>query len=323
MLSQLKRFFLNQGSDQSTVSFGRSEQEFTLIRLGLPTQHWQDLYHLLLTIPWPGFLTLIGLLYVATNIVFALAYLIGGPHISNAEPGSFWDAFSFSVQTMATIGYGSMYPATPYADFLVAVEALVGLLGVSMVAGLMFARVSRPTARVMFSRVAVVTQHNGQLTLMFRTANRRRNQIVEAQIRVTLLRNEITQEGEYMRRLHDLQLVRRTTPLFIATWTVMHPITPDSPLYGESEDSLAQSEAFLIVTLTGIDESYSQTVHARHIFPHSEILWHHQFVDLFRRAPDGRRSIDYTSFHDVIPASPRQPKQGSRPEPEPCQSAQP
>lgn len=171
--------------------------------------YWRDPYHLVLTIPWLGFLALIALGYVVANAVFALVYLAGGNCIANARPGNFLDAFFFSVQTMASIGYGVMYPNTTYANAVVAIEALVGLLGLAMSSGLALARFSRPTARVIFSRVAVVAPHNGIPTLMFRTANQRRNLILEAQLQLRLMRDEVNAEGEFMRRVYDLQLIDR------------------------------------------------------------------------------------------------------------------
>ncbi len=278
-----------------------SDGRFKVALLGAPYSSWRDPYHLSLTISWPGFLVLIILAYLAANAFFALAYLAGGDCVENARPGSFLDAFFFSVQTMATIGYGKMAPRTVYAHSLVTVEALIGLLGISIATGLMFARFSRPTARVIFSQVAVIAPYEGLPTLMFRTANQRHNQILEAQMRVSLLQDEVTTEGHYMRRFYELKLVRSRTPAFALTWTVMHPIDEKSPFYGATADSLAQANATISITLTGLDETVSQTVNARHTFSIRELLWDMRFVDIFYITPDGQRSIDYTRFHDVLP----------------------
>lgn len=263
--------------------------------------YWRDPYHLLLTIPWPGFLTLVSLGYVVINALFAVAYLFQRDAIVNARPGNFFDAFFFSIQTMASIGYGFMYPRTFYANVLVSIEALLGVLGVAMATGLMFARFSRPTARILFSRVAVIIPQNGIPTLMFRAANQRRNQIVEAQLRVRLARDEISTEGDFMRRFHDLKLVRSQNPLFSLSWTAMHQIDEYSPLYGATPESLAESETELLVSLNGLDETVSQTVHARHTFTAAEILWNMRFVDILKWTADGERYIDYTNFHNVTP----------------------
>lgn len=272
-----------------------------IIRLGASRWHASDLYHWLLMISWPGFFALISLLYSVTNALFAVAYLAGGDCIANARPGSFQDAFFFSVQTMATIGYGAMYPRTDYANSIVALEALFGLVGVAMVTGLAFTRFSRPTARVIFSRVALITLENGVPTFMYRTANQRKNQILEAQQTVTLARDEVNAEGQYMRRFYNLNLVRNQTPIFALTWTVMHPIDENSPLYGLTAADLETQAIEIIVTLTGLDETVSQTVHARHSYIAQEILWDVRFTDILSKMPDGRRSVDYSRFHDVTP----------------------
>lgn len=269
-----------------------------VIRKGVHRFSWRDLYHLLLVLSWPQFLLAIFGLYIVSNILFAFVYLAGGDCIANARPGSFSDAFFFSVQTMATIGYGGMSPQTSYANAIVTIEALIGLLGVAMVTGLAFARFSLPSARLLFSKVAVIAPHNGIPTLMFRTANQRRNFVLEAEIRVTLVRNETTTEGQFMRRFYDLELVRSRTPIFALSWMVMHPITEKSLLYGVTPDSLVADEMEIIVTLTGIDETVSQTIHSRYAYTAQEILWNAHFVDIISKLPDGRRVVDYTRFHD-------------------------
>ena len=263
--------------------------------------YWRDPYHLLLTLPWPWFLGLVSLGYVVSNALFAVAYLIGGDGIANARPGNFFDAFFFSIQTMASIGYGAMYPKSDYANTLVAIESLVGLMVLAMGTGLAFARFSRPTARVVFSQVAVVAPFDGVPTLMFRVANKRRNQILEAQLRLSLVRDEINAEGQFIRRFYQLRLVRSQNPVFILTWLAMHPIDENSPLYGATPEMLATAETMLIVTLTGIDETVSQTIHDRHSYIAPEILWNHRFVDIICRKPDGQRFVDYSHFHNVEP----------------------
>ena len=263
--------------------------------------YWRDPYHLLLTMPWSWFLGLVSLGYVVSTALYALAYMIGGDGIANARAGNFFDAFFFSIQTMASIGYGAMYPKSDYANTLVAIESLVGLMVLAMGTGLAFARFSRPTARVVFSRVAVIAPFDGVPTLMFRVANKRRNQILEAQLRLSLVRDEINAEGQFIRRFYELKLVRSQNPIFILTWLAMHPIDENSPLYEATPEILATAETMLIVTLTGIDETVSQTIHDRHSYIAPEILWNHRFVDIICRKPDGQRFVDYSHFHNVEP----------------------
>lgn len=298
---RLTRPAAGYGSRRSRI-VGR-DGHINVIRRGMALIRCDDLYHSLLIISWGWLLFLLGLSYLAANALFAIAYLLGGDGIANAEPGSFTDAFFFSVQTMASIGYGAMYPTTVYANGLVVLESMVGLLGIAIATGLMFARFSRPTARVMFSNVAIITEHNGVPTLMLRAGNQRRNQILEAQLWVTLVRNEITAEGEFMRRFHDLALVRRQTPIFALTWTAMHPIDSTSPLYGATLESFERDEIEIVVILTGLDETLSQTIHARYSYLADEVLWNVRFADVLSRAADGQRIVDYTRFHDVVPVA--------------------
>ncbi|MEC4985384.1 MAG: ion channel [Oscillatoria sp. PMC 1068.18] len=274
-----------------------STKTFSLLQF-----NWNDLYHKLLIVSWLQFFLLIVCSYLIINLFFAFAYLLQENSIANAEPGSLIDTFFFSVQTMSTIGYGAMSPQTWYANFLVTIEALFGLLGVAMATGLMFARFSRPTARVIFSRVAVICPFDGVPTLMFRTANQRDNRILEGQIRVSLLRNEVSPEGIQLRRFYDLPLLRSQTPIFGLTWTVMHPIGEDSPLCQATTDLLLDWDAEVLVTLTGLDETFSQTIHARYSYRVQDILWNFRFVDIFSRTTDGKDyKLDLTHFHEVVP----------------------
>ena len=264
-------------------------------------KYWQEPYYLLLTIPWWGFLSLAMLLYLALNAIFAISFMMGGKCIENATPGSFADAFFFSVQTLTSIGYGSMYPITTYADILVTIEALVGIIGIALITSLAFTRFSQPTAKVVFSRVATIAEHNGIPTLMIRAGNQRHNQIIEAQVRLYLMQDEVTTEGEYMRRFYLLKLKRDSTPRFTLSWTIMHPIAQDSPLYSATAESLAKTRAMIVVSLSGIDETVSQSLHAPYSYNASDILWSHRFADIIYQTPAGHQYIDYTYFHQAIP----------------------
>lgn len=271
-----------------------------IVRTGTPRRVLGDLYHALLNAHWSVLLGIFVVYYLVANTFFALAYLAGGDDLANAHPGSFEDAFFFSVQTLATIGYGAFAPKTRYANVLVAIEALVGVLGFAIAAGLFFAKFSRPTARVVFSRVAVITPRDGVPSLMLRMANERANQVVEAQVQVSLIRSERTAEGEQVRRFYDLELVRTRTPIFLLSWTVVHPITATSPLYGITPESLAEGEGEVVVSVAGVDETFSQTIRARYSYLPEEIVWGARFVDIMSTLPDGRRRIDYGRFHDVV-----------------------
>jgi inward rectifier potassium channel len=262
--------------------------------------NWQEPYHLMLTLPWLGFITIISLLYLALNIGFAWLYLLGGDCIVNGN-GSFVDAFFFSVQTLAGIGYGVLSPKTTYANYIVVIEAIASLLAIALLTGLSFARFSRPTAKVMFSKFAVVMPQNNLPTLMLRAANQRRNQILEAQVTLSLSRDEFTAEGQHLRRFYELQVLRSHNPAFSLPWTLMHPINEQSPLYGFSAESLAESQSQIIISLSGVDETVYQNVHARHTYGANSIILNHQLVDIIHVIDERNRYVDLTSFHHVVP----------------------
>ncbi|MTJ81017.1 MAG: ATP-sensitive inward rectifier potassium channel 10 [Telmatospirillum sp.] len=261
-----------------------------------------DLYHWLLTSRRGIFLTVLLAGYLGVNTLFALGYLGCGDGIDNMRPGSFEDAFFFSVQTMATIGYGRMVPISTAANLLVTLEAGVGLMGVAMTAALMFARFTRPTAGVRFSRDMVVSDVDGVPTLMIRLANQRNDLINEARVHLIMLRHDRTAEGEDVRRLLDLDLVRSFNPAFALSWTVMHRIDGQSPLKGLGCQDLGRIRAEFMVLLSGHHEGFRQAVHARRAYSARDIVWGARFADIFRDLPDGRRVLDDGPFDDTVEA---------------------
>lgn len=270
-------------------------------RLNRRSRWYDDLYHRTLMLPWPAFLLLGCGTYLVINLAFAVLYLLQPGSILGAAPSSFWDAFFFSVQTIATIGYGQMSPATFYANILVTFETMTGLVFLALATGITFARISRPTARVMFSACAVVGPYNGAPVLTFRLGNERASQILEADVAVVLLRYERLAEGTVMRRFYDLPLMRAHTPIFALTFSVMHRIDENSPLHGATAESLAAEQAEFLITVTGLEEVTSQTVHARSSYFPSQIRFGHRFVDIFVTDPDGHRMIDYARFDQTEP----------------------
>jgi inward rectifier potassium channel len=267
-----------------------------------PRRPFSDLYFHLTTISWPALTLVIVGLFGLVNALFALGYVLDGG-VDNARPGSFTDAFFFSIQTMATIGYGTMAPRSFVSNVLVSIEAMSGLTALAVVTGLVFARFSRPTARVRFSRVAVISPRDGVPSLMFRAVNQRSNRIVEAQIHVVLSRWETTKEGENMRRFYDLTLSRARNALFSLSWTVIHPIVEGSPLFRETAASFKASRSVIVASLVGMDESFLQNVHDRHVWTADEIVWGMRFVHVLEELPDGSFTIDYSRFDDVVPAA--------------------
>jgi inward rectifier potassium channel len=263
----------------------------------------RDFYHALLRMRWGWMFAIITAIYLVVNLVFALGFLLVGG-VAHAEPGSFLDAFFFSVQTLATIGYGTMYPESHAANALVALEALVGILLTALVTGLVFARFSRPQARVVFSRNAVLTPMNGVPTLMFRIGNERGNQIVNTEIRVVFVRTEQLQEGGHFYRSYELTLVRDRALSLSRSWNVLHAIDAKSPLHGATPELLEAQEAELQVMVLGTDDITLQGVHASHRYAASQVLWGSRLADILTEEPGGDMVLDLDHFHDTRPGTP-------------------
>jgi inward rectifier potassium channel len=273
--------------------------------VGIERALHKDLYHFILARGWPTFFALVGATFLGANLLFASLYLIQPGCIAHARPGSFEDAFYFSVQTIATIGYGGMYPLTRYAHIVVVFEAMTGMLGIAVITGLTFTRFARPSARVLFAKKVTLTPRDGVPHLMFRMANWRRNRVVEAQLRVVLLVSERTREGETLRRQIDLPLVRDRTAVFFLTWTAIHKIDAGSPFHGpDALAKLAEQNAGLFLSLIGFDETIGQTIIARYEYALSDIAVGARFVDVLGSDARGRFQIDFSKFHDVVPVAP-------------------
>ena len=263
-----------------------------------------DLYHRAVRMRWRAFLALLAAGFLAINALFGLLYMLGSNTIAGAAPDSFSDHFFFSVQTLATIGYGAMSPHTLYGHLLVTVEAMVGVIAIGIVAALAFARFSLPRARVRFSDVAVISNFEGVPTLMIRASNERHNSILAARAQVSLLRQELTREGINIRRFYDLPLARSETQIFSLSWLIMHPITATSPLYEISEERLQAAEFALLVSITGIDENLSQTLHSRHSYFNTEVRLNYRFRDMLEVLESGERRLDLRRISDIEPAAP-------------------
>jgi inward rectifier potassium channel len=261
-------------------------------------RRWNDLYHVLLTMPWWAFFAVMALTFVTLNAAFAGLYLLDPNGIANARPGSFADHFFFSVETLGTLGYGVMAPQSLYAHSVVTAEAFVSLVNVAIATGLIFARFSRPTARVLFSKVAVISRFEGVPTLMFRVANQRGNQILEADVSLTLAFRTTTREGTPMRRFQELRVMKSRSPLFALSWLIMHPIDETSPLWNATPESLAATQSEVLVMISGNDQSFAQRIFARHSYLPEEIVWGGVFVDVLTMSPEGELLVDYRHFHD-------------------------
>jgi len=276
---------------------------FNVTRTGLRFSSSINLYHSLLMMPWWRFLVILSAFYLVINGVFATIYVLCGPKALNG-PGSgalesdFLRAFFFSVQTFATIGYGQIGPVGVAANLIVAFESFAGLLALALATGMIFARFSRPTAKILFSQSAIVAPYRGITAFEFRIANARKNQIIELGAKVLFSRVE--NQGKAERQFHELALERRKVTFFPLSWTIVHPIDEQSPLHGLTEEDLHRDNAEFLVLLTGIDETFSQTVHARSSYRADEIVWNAKFADIFNH-PRGndRVGIDMSRLHSI------------------------
>jgi inward rectifier potassium channel len=268
---------------------------------GLADNFWTDLYHRALTIYWPVFFGFAAAIFFVLNSVFAFLYWLGDKPIANVSDDLPLSLFYFSIETLATVGYGDMHPQTNYGHLVATVEIFTGMSFLAVMTGLIFSRFSRPRARFIFARHPVVTTHQGQEALMFRVANARNNTISEATARLWLFRLERTVEGHQFRRYYELTLDRSEHPMFALTWSVFHVIDETSPLYRVTAEELGAIDGSLTLNLSGIDDSSAQQLHARAIYSHREIRWKHRYRDITSLSPEGRLVIDYNHFHEVVP----------------------
>ena len=276
--------------------FGERE----VVTVGLERRVWQDLYHYCMTVSWPNLFGSFGLAFLCFNLAFSAIYWLSPGCIANLNPPGFIGVFFFSVETLATVGYGDMHPDTLYGHIVASGEIFVGMMSVALVTGVMFARFSRPTARFLFSDVGVVRPLDGRRVLMFRAANARQNIIMEA-AQLRLLQDTVTSEGYRYRRITDLPLLRSEHPLFVLGWNMMHVIDENSPLANETAESLAATRAAFNLTLSGTDETTGQVLMARRAYPATAIRWNHTFRDIISTGSDGVDQFDYGRFHDVDP----------------------
>jgi inward rectifier potassium channel len=268
---------------------------------GLRVTPLSDLYHFLMKSAWWKLLGAFGVIYIGVNALFALAYSLGGPGtVLNARPGSFADDFWFSVQTFATIGYGNLSPGTTYAQLLVTIESFGGMLAVALGTGILFAKFSRPMARVAFSKNAIVAVRNGQPCLMCRIANQRGNALLDASLQAHVLMDEISNEGHRMRRVHALELERSGMPMFVLAWTLIHHLDEKSPLYGLTLENVSERVVGLIVSFSGVDDTMVQTVHARQMYNVEDLRFGARFVDMIDNSQPGTLIIDHSQLDELV-----------------------
>jgi inward rectifier potassium channel len=272
-----------------------------VITQGIVTPVFHDLFHHFMTVSWPRLFATLAAFFLVFDLLFGFLYYLVPGCIANLNPAGFAGDFFFSVETLATVGYGEMHPETFYGHSVAMIEIFVGLMSLALITGLMFARFSRPQARFLFTKNAVVRPVAGKPTLIFRAANERQNVVQDASARLRMLRDEITEEGYHIRRIVDLPLLRSQHPMFALGWTIMHVIDDASPLRSETAESLSNSKIAFILSVSGTDENTGQTLMARSEYSGADIRWNSTFHDILEEAPDGTIHVDYSKFHDIEP----------------------
>jgi inward rectifier potassium channel len=278
------------------VSLGGREIEAR----GLADNFWTDLYHRAMTVYWPTFFGTAAAIFVVLNAVFAFLYWLGNDPIANVAANEPLGLFYFSVETLATVGYGDMHPQNHYGHLIATIEIFTGMSFVAVMFGLIFARFSRPRARFIFAQHPVVTIHQGQPTLMIRIANERNNTISQAIARLWMMRMETTAEGTRFRRYYELLLDRHEHPMFMLSWSIFHVIDETSPLYRVTPADLAAADVALTLNVSGVDDNSAQYLYARKLYNHQDIRWKHRYRDITSFSEQGTIVIDYSVFHEII-----------------------
>jgi inward rectifier potassium channel len=271
-----------------------------VISQGIRREVIQDLFYYCMMVSWPRLFATIVAFFLVFDVLFGCLFHLMPDCIANLNPPGFLGDFFFSVETLATVGYGDMHPQTLYGHTIAMIEIFTGLLMLALITGLMFARFSRPRARFLFARLAVVRPVDGKLTLMFRAANERLNVVQDASAQLRMLRDGVTSEGYWIRRIIDLPLVRSQHPVFSLGWNIMHVIDEASPLEHQTAETLADSHAVFILSLSGTDETTGQVLIARAEYSADAIRWNSTFRDILDSSEETLH-IDYSKFHDVDP----------------------
>ena len=270
--------------------------EFTRLRAARLNFH--DPFHSIMSLSWLRFFGGAVTVYLCVNLVFASLYFAGAHSVNNAN--SFADDFFFSVETLATVGYGLMSPASLYGHCVATLEIITGMLSMAVITSLVFARFSKPTARLLFSKAAVITPYDGVSTLMLRVANQRNSHILAATASLVLLKDEVTQEGHELTRFFDLPLQRAHSPMFALSWLIMHRIDPHSPLHGITEEDITRGDMRLMLTVSGTDEVFAAGVTARYSYAAEDIRFNRRFRDIFLDGEHPRHTyIDMSRFHEL------------------------
>jgi inward rectifier potassium channel len=281
----------------------RKDGKFNVQRSG---RTWRDVhpYLYLINKPWHVFFGLIFAVFVAVNLLFAaLYYLIGIQYLQGAnaptETERFLNAFFFSTQTLTTVGYGSLAPRGLASNFIASFEAMLGLMGFAVITGFLVGRVTRPTARIGFSKSMLVAPYRDSTSLQFRVVNRSMSNLMELEARVMLMTVQSCPGG--LERKYDQLELERAGILFLAlTWTIVHVVDAESPLYGKTPADLEREQAEVLILIKGVDDTFSQTVHTRHSYTYDEIVWGAQFAPAFEFDSHGDMKLEVNRVSDIV-----------------------
>jgi inward rectifier potassium channel len=276
---------------------GRTE----FLKINAALGGWRDSYHWILSLSWPRFALFLAGSYVVINLLFAALYVSRPGCIADLEPGSFPLAFFFSVETLATVGYGHNYPASVYGHIIVTIEIFLGMIWLAVITGLIFVRFARPTARILFSNSVVIAPHDGRLSLMFRVANLRHTSMAEAEFRILYSRDERVLEGEDIRRFYNLKVYPDRMVSFPAALIIRHTIDEQSPLFGVTLERLEKEDAFFVASTVSFELVMAASVQSQQDYAVEDIRFGERFVDVYQELPDGRLTVDYGRLHETEP----------------------
>ena len=276
---------------------GRTE----FLKINAASRGWRDSYHWVLSLSWPRFALFLFASYIVINLIFATLYVLRAGCIADLTPGSYPEAFFFSVETLATVGYGHNFPATLYGHVIVTVEIFLGMIWLAVITGLIFVRFARPTARILFSNCIVIGKHDGRLSLMFRVANLRHTSMAEAEFRMLYSRDERVAEGEDIRRFYELNVYPKRMISFPAALTIRHTIDETSPLHGITPDRLLKEDAFFVASTVAFELVMAASVQSQQDYAVEDVQFGRRFVDVYEELEDGRLTVDYGRLHETEP----------------------
>lgn len=289
-------------SGRNKVSIRSGQVEF--VKVNTDAWRWRDVYRWLLSLRWPQFAAFVGTVYVGLNLLFAGLYSLGQNSIAGTTSHWFLDCFFFSVQTLATVGYGHMYPQTLYGHIVSTAEIMTGVFLLAVMTGLIFVRFSRPIGRVAFSRSIVIAPLNGRPTLMVRIGNENQHSMVEAEFRIMFSRDEPLIEGGDFRFFYNLKLHFDRLTVFPAALTLRHVIDERSPLHGATAKSLETGRALFFVSVVGIDPVIAAAVQTQQDYTWRDVRFGHRFVEIYTEHGDGKLTVDYGRLHETEPLEP-------------------